>query len=415
MFVSGMSGNEVWCLGQKGYGPGELVVGNSVQSLGWVGGLAAGVRGVTGGELANVTELISEGRHQAITRMAKEAADRGAAGVTSVVSELRGFAGYIEFLSQGTSLQALGATPAAPTPFTSSASGMELYCHLDAGYAPIKFAMGNVAYALGLGRSFTGNLRTMARGEVTEFSSMYNRIRHLALDRLRKEAFDAGANAVVDIVIRIQPFHGTGAVELLMTGTAARHAHLPPAKTPADVATSELTGAELWNLAQIGLAPVQLVMATSVYSLGLIGGWGSALRGVVKGEIPELTSLVYDARHNCVELLRKEAQQYGADQVIGNKLSIREIGAGLVEVMAVGTAVKRRDGIAPTGPALPAQAVMVESSSLDRAFAEDQPHPTSHTSTTARAPNPLGCLVGVIAMLFGFFVACAGILADMGH
>ncbi|MCA9495003.1 MAG: hypothetical protein KC621_33980, partial [Myxococcales bacterium] len=61
MFVSGMSGNEIWCLHQKGYRPGELVVGNSVVSLGFVGGLAAGVRGLSGGELKNVTSLISEG------------------------------------------------------------------------------------------------------------------------------------------------------------------------------------------------------------------------------------------------------------------------------------------------------------------------------------------------------------------
>lgn len=407
MFVSGMSGNEIWCLGQKGFRSGELVVGNSVVSLGVVGGLAAGVRGLSGGELANVTSLISEGRHLAIERMVTEAGQHGAAGVSSVVSELRTFAGYLEFLSQGTTL--VGST--AERPFTTSASGMELYCHLDAGYRPLRFAMGNVAYALGIGRSFTGSLRTMARGEVTEFSNMYNQIRHLALKRLRKEAFDAGSNAVVDVTIRLQPFHSTGAVELLMTGTASHHPGLPAAAGPDDVVTSELTGNELWNLATMGLAPVQLVMATSVYSLGFVGGWGSALRGMSRGEIPELTSMVYDARHNCVELLRKQAAACGAEQVIGNKLSIRELGAGLVEVMAVGTAVRARDGLAPASPQLAPQAIIVESAAVDRSFS-DSTQPQVHTPQVS-APNPLGCLWGLIGIMLTVGMGCAGLLTAM--
>lgn len=411
MYVSGMSGNEIWCLSQKGYRSGELVVGNSVVSLGLVGGFSAGVRGLSGGELANVTSLISEGRHLAIERMAKEAGQHGASGVSSVVSELRTFAGYLEFLSQGTALMGEGSD----TPFTTSASGMELYCHLDAGYVPLRFAMGNVAYALGIGRSFTGNLRTMARGEVSEFSNMYNRIRHLALERLQKEAFDAGANAVVDVAIRLQPFHSTGAVELLMTGTASNHPGLPRPTGPAEVVTSELTGEELWNLAALGMAPVQLVMATSVYSLGLVGGWGSALRGMARGEIPELTSLVYDARHNCIELLRKQAVACGAEQVIGNKLTIRELGSGLVEVMAVGTAVRKRDGITPASPLLAAQAIIVETTALERSFA-DSTHVPVHPPQV-RAPNPLGCLPGLIGMMVAAVVMCAGLAMSLlaGH
>ncbi|MEZ4237391.1 MAG: heavy metal-binding domain-containing protein [Myxococcota bacterium] len=407
--VSGMSGNEIWCLQQQRYSPGELVVGNSVVSLGLVGGLVAGVRGVTGGELGNVTQLISEGRHLAIERMVKEARDTQARGVTSVVSELRSFSGYIEFLSQGTALMGEGAAPEVP--FTTAASGMELYCHLDAGYHPLKFAMGNVAYALGVGRSFTGRLRTMARGEIHEFSSMYNNIRHLALERLQKEAYEAGANAVVDVTLRLQPFHGI-AVELLLTGTAASHPGLPKPAHAKEVVTSELTGEELWNLAAIGMVPVQLVMATSVYSLGLVGGWGSALKGMSRGEIPELTSLVYDARHNCVELLRKEAEALGAEQVIGNKLSIREIGDGLIEVMAVGTAVRRAEGVAPATALLPPQAIIVERSSLERTFAPVAVAAAAGKPTVSVQSNPLGCLVAALMFgvmtCFGLFTALLG-------
>ena len=43
MIVSGFSGNEIYCLAQKGFGPAGIVVGNSVQSLGFGGSLVYGV------------------------------------------------------------------------------------------------------------------------------------------------------------------------------------------------------------------------------------------------------------------------------------------------------------------------------------------------------------------------------------
>ena len=118
--------------------------------------------------------------------------------MTGVTTELSSLAGYTEFLSQGTSVHAGDASRPF---FTTSASGTELYCHLDAGYQPVQFVMGNVAYALGIGRGITGGLSTLVRGEVHQYSEMYNRIRHLALFRLRREASAAGANSVVDIRI----------------------------------------------------------------------------------------------------------------------------------------------------------------------------------------------------------------------
>ncbi len=74
-----------------------------------------------------------------------------------------------------------------------------MYCHLDAGYRPMRFVMGNVAYALGIGRGLTGGLCAVAKGEVKEYSQMYNSLRHMALMRLKHEAAAIGANSVVDI------------------------------------------------------------------------------------------------------------------------------------------------------------------------------------------------------------------------
>jgi len=416
--VCSLSGNEIFCLQLKGLVPGEIVLGNSVRSLGLAGAIGSGFRTLAGGEVENVTALISEGRHAAITRLVEEAQRHRAHGVTGVTTELSSLAGYTEFLSQGTSVTAMAGQSHF---FTTSASGTELYCHLDAGYSPISFVMGNVAYALGIGRGITGGLSTLARGEVHQYSEMYNRIRHLALFRLRREAASVGANAVVDVRIDLRPF-GPGIVELLMTGTAARHPALAAdSRDPAQVATSELSGAEIFSLAQLGYAPVQLVMATSVYSLGLVGGIGASFAALAKGELRELTELVYGARENCLALLQREATAIGAERVIGNRLQIRELAPGLIEVVAVGTAVRRSPGIAPHSSTLPIQAVVRDDDSLvmsgggSAGFATSLSFGAGIERGIQRRASPAGCLVAIVVfgmILLGILAAVIGAVAN---
>jgi uncharacterized protein YbjQ (UPF0145 family) len=418
VYVCSLSGNEIFCLQLKGFVPGELVVGNSVRSLGLAGAIGSGFRTLAGGEVENITALISDGRHAAIARLVDEARRHGAHGVTGVTTELSSLAGYTEFLSQGTGI---AATNGSSHFFTTSASGSELYCHLDAGYQPISFVMGNVAYALGVGRGITGGLSTLARGEVHQYSEMYNRIRHLALFRLRREAASVGANAVVDVRIDLRPF-GTGVVELLMTGTASRHPALAAdSRDPVNVATSELSGAEIFSLAQLGYAPVQLVMATSVYSLGLVGGIGASFSALAKGELRELTELIYGARENCLALLRREAQELGAERVIGNRLQIRELSPGLIEVVAVGTAVRRMPGMTPHSASLPIQAVVRDDDSLtmrgggSAGFASSLAFGSGVERGLQRQASPAGCLVAIVLfglVLLGVLIA---VLTSLAH
>jgi len=412
--VCSLSGNEIFCLELKGLVPAEIVVGNSVRSLGLAGAIGSGFRTLAGGEVENITALISEGRHAAIARLVEEARRHGAHGVTGVTTELSSLSGYTEFLSQGTSVH---ARTASPNFFTTSASGTELYCHLDAGYTPISFVMGNVAYALGIGRGITGGLSTLAQGEVHQYSEMYNRIRHLALFRLRREAASVGANAVVDVRIDLRPF-GPGVVELLMTGTASRHpAFAADSRDPANVASSELTGAEIFSLAQLGYAPVQLVMATSVYSLGVVGGIGASFRALAKGELRELTELVYGARENCLSLLRREAESVGAERVIGNRLQIRELSPGLIEVVAVGTAVRRMAGITPLSQSLPIQAIVRDDDSLtmqgggSAGFASSLAFGAGVERGIQRRAGPAGCVVALMVLFFVITAIVGAIIA----
>jgi uncharacterized protein YbjQ (UPF0145 family) len=350
--LTGLSGNEIYCLAQKGWAPGNIVVGNSVYSLGFLGGLSSGFRTLAGGEVENITTLISDGRHAAIKRLEDEAQQEGAHGLTGVTSELKTLAGLTEFLAIGSAIR--GQDYHGPF-FTTACSGQDLYCQIDAGYEPRHFVIGNVAYALGIGRSFLGTMRQLtARGEVKEFSDMYNHTRHLALERLEREAQEKGANAVVDIMTRIMPF-GVGVREMLMVGTASHCAALGSVDRPV---TSELTGEELWNLTHMGYAPVRLLLGTSVYALGLAGGIASLFQSLSRGEIDSVTRLVYEARENCLAHIRKEAEALQADGVIGIKVFVYEIGRGLVEVMAIGTAIKRNSSMRTQAEVLLPQAII---------------------------------------------------------
>src|SRR5689334_6595765 len=133
MIASGFSGNEMYCLAEKGWVPGSIVVGNSVQSLGFVGGISSGLRTIAGGEIDNLTQLISEGRHAAIERLEKEATDQDAHGVTGVTSQLKQLSGLNEFIAIGSTVK--GMDYRGPF-FTTACSGQDLYCQLDAGYEP---------------------------------------------------------------------------------------------------------------------------------------------------------------------------------------------------------------------------------------------------------------------------------------
>jgi uncharacterized protein YbjQ (UPF0145 family) len=352
--LTGLSGNEMYCLRQKGLAPGDIVIGNSVHSMGFLGGLGAGLQSVFGGEVTQITDIIHEGRQASYARMTKEAADRGGVGIAGVTSELKHFRGNIEFLSVGSCLHGSGEGPEQVS-FTSDCDGQELYLLMDAGYTPVKFVFGNIAYSIGVGGGLLGGLKSMARGEIREYSDVFNATRHLALERVMREAKAAGANAVLAIETRIMPFQGVH--EMLMMGTAARHPALPDNLLNGQIITSDLTCEEMWNLANLGYAPLKLVLGTAVYSLGVVGGFMAALKSFTRGEVSELTTLIYDAREHAIGLIRDEASGIGADDVVGIRTHIHTMG-NLIEFMAIGTAVKRNSNVTPLTPTLPPQAII---------------------------------------------------------
>jgi uncharacterized protein YbjQ (UPF0145 family) len=349
--VTGLSGNEMYCLEQKGYQAGDLVVGNSVWSLGLMSSLTSLAKTIAGGEVSQYTEWINNGRRRAYEKLIREAEQRGGRGITGVTSELVMHPVGLEFLSIGSCIHSQDVDDN----FSTAADGQGLYCQLDCGFRPIRFVFGNVAYSIGIGGGLAGALRSMARGEVKEWSEVFNRTRHLALDRIRAEARAAGANAVLGIRTTITPFYGSR--EMIMIGTASHHPALPEEYTQEPV-TSDLTNQEMWNVIRQGYCPIRLVLGVSVYSIGMVGSFSSLFKSLVSGEIKEMTALIYDARENAIAKIARDAESCGADDVVGVRTYIKNLSGGVVEFMAIGTAVKRIPGIETLSENLPPQAVM---------------------------------------------------------
>jgi len=351
--VSGFSGNEIYCLTKLGYEAGQLCLGNSVLALGVARGIGAGLANLGGGEVEEVTRLVHDGRKNAYDRMMNEAHQYGGVGIAGVSFDAVNHGGNLEFIAMGSTIHQ-DAAHAEAFRFSTSADAQALYCQLDAGFTPRSFVFGNVAYSIGVGGNVLGALRGLARGEVPQYTQIFDTTRHLALSRIKAEAKAYGANAVVGIETSIISLLGTQ--EMMMMGTASNHTLL--SEYVDDPITSDLTNQELWNIVNIGYMPIRLVMGVSVYSLGLTSGIGSALKSFVGGEVHTLTDLLYEAREKALERIQTDAQRCNADKVVGVKTRIYDLGGGLVEFMVIGTAVKKIASLTTRTATLPPQAVM---------------------------------------------------------
>ena len=105
--------------------------------------------------------------------------------------------------------------------------------------------------------------------------------------------------------------------------------------------TSDLSVNEFLLVKQSGFEPLGLVLGSSIYHIGWQqAGWNQSQ------ELGVLTQAMYHARELAMTRMEEEADQLGADGVVGVRLDIGryEWGADLAEFIAVGTAVRHRGG-----------------------------------------------------------------------
>ena len=105
--------------------------------------------------------------------------------------------------------------------------------------------------------------------------------------------------------------------------------------------TSDLSVNEFLLVKQAGFEPMGLVLGSSIYHIGFQqASWSQ------NQEMGVLTQAMYHARELAMTRMEEEADQLGADGIVGVRLDIGryEWGADLAEFIAVGTAVKHRGG-----------------------------------------------------------------------
>ena len=66
----------------------------------------------------------------------------------------------------------------------------------------------------------------------------------------------------------------------------------------------------------------------------------AGLRSLIGGEITSYTDMMNEARQIATERLLKDAEELGADAVIGFRLQTSAVMGGAAEIIAYGTAVK---------------------------------------------------------------------------
>src|SRR5690242_3454476 len=106
--------------------------------------------------------------------------------------------------------------------------------------------------------------------------------------------------------------------------------------------TSDLSVNEFLLVKEAGFEPVGLVLGSSIYHIGFQQAmWNQ------NQEMQVLTQAMYHARELAMTRMEEEADQLGADGIVGVRLEIGRYdwGADLAEFIAVGTAVKHRDGV----------------------------------------------------------------------
>jgi len=245
--------------------------------------------------------------------------------------------------------------------FTSDLSVSEFLLSKDAKCTPISQVMGSSIFHVGRIADYKG-----ATGEITTISQAHRDSRRLALSRCFQEAQAIGADAVIGMRIQERLItigqHGKGGddgdevIEFTVFGTAVRAPWITHA--PGSPVVTDLSGQDLWALAQDGFEPCGFLFEFCRYHV-----WHVLKNGIsASGEVSAAHDAVEMARHIVVDKLLKQAAWYKSEFVVGSdvKLTVREVPCGYkgcdlndldVDVSWFGTGVRRIPGWTPHGVA----------------------------------------------------------------
>jgi uncharacterized protein YbjQ (UPF0145 family) len=111
--------------------------------------------------------------------------------------------------------------------------------------------------------------------------------------------------------------------------------------------SSDLSVNEFLLVKAAGFEPLGLVIGSSIYHVGFqLGSWNT------NQELDVLSQAMYHARELAMTRMEEEADQLGADGIVGVRLDVSryELGHHLAEFIAIGTAVRHSGGVLHRAP-----------------------------------------------------------------
>jgi uncharacterized protein YbjQ (UPF0145 family) len=235
--------------------------------------------------------------------------------------------------------------------FTSDLSVNEFLLVKEVGFQPLGLVMGSSIFHVGF-----HPVRPGVSEELTTLTQALYQAREHAMVRMEEEADALGADGIVAVRLSLT-IHtwGTNVIEFLAIGTAVKNATGEGTwRTPNNKPfQSDLSGQDFWTLLHAGYRPVGMVMGNCVYYVAPQmqqpqgwgqGGWGQPgwQQQQQNMELVGPTQAFYDARELAMERMQVEAEELGAEGIVGVTVdeSNHTWGVNVLEFSAIGTAVK---------------------------------------------------------------------------
>jgi uncharacterized protein YbjQ (UPF0145 family) len=222
--------------------------------------------------------------------------------------------------------------------FTCALSVNEFLLVKEAGYDPIGLVVGSSIYHINAQQpSAAQNI------ELEATTQAMRNARELAMSRMTDDADALGADGVIGVRLDVgKQEWGDNLAEFIAIGTAIRstsgESHRTSQGRPF---TSDLSGQDFWTLTKAGYRPVAFVTGNCVYHVGYQGlkQWFKQIGQ--NAEMPTYTQAIYDAREQALARMQAEAEQAGADGVVGAQISEHSHGWGshVIEYFSAGTAI----------------------------------------------------------------------------
>ncbi|WBO21019.1 heavy metal-binding domain-containing protein [Sphingomonas abietis] len=228
--------------------------------------------------------------------------------------------------------------------FTSDFSVNEFLLVRKAGFEPVGLCVGSCIYHLGFQFAAWGS-----NMELDVLSTAMYEARALAMERMRLEAAQMGADGIVGVRLTVKRLEwDTKVLEFVAIGTGVVHAkgHQGFKGPNGQPFTSALSGQDFWTLLAAGYRPLEMVMGSCVYHVarrGPIAALGSIGQNV---ELTNFSLALYEAREIAMERMQTEASQAGAEGVVGADLheGSHNWSPHVIEFFAIGTAVLPIEG-----------------------------------------------------------------------